>query len=107
MCSPQLVEDLTTASKVVELVDARAHCQLQQCVLYDVLATYIESFIVCVCVCVCRVGQSVKNVGCYTHSGPEKAMFVGPGSKCRVDLYKSETRMVKYVFSTLRLDVQF
>ena len=29
VCSPQLVEDLTTASKVVELVDASAHCQLQ------------------------------------------------------------------------------
>ena len=99
MCSPQLVEDLTTASKVVELVDARAHCQLQQCVLYDVLATYIESF--SVCVCVCRVGQPVKIVGCYTHSGPEKAMFVGPGSKCRVDLDKSETRMLKDEFRTL------
>ena len=33
--------------------------------------------------------------------GPEKAMFVGPGSKCRVDLYKSETRMLKDVFSAL------
>ena len=100
VCSPQLVEDLTTASKVVELVDASAHCQLQQCVLCDVLATYIESF--SVCVCVCRVGQPVTCFGCYTHSGLEMAMFVGPGRECRVDLYKSETRMLKYVFSSLR-----
>ena len=42
---------------------------------------------------------------CCTHSVPEKAIFVGPVSKCRVDLYESETRMLKDVFSTL--DVQF
>ena len=93
MCSPQLVEDLTTASKVVELVDARAHCQLQQCVLYDVLATYIESF--SVCVCVCRVGQPVTSFGCYTHSGLEMAMFVGPGRECRVELCKKLVSMMK------------
>ena len=53
---------------------------------------------------VCVYGGSravVTCCGCYTHSGPEKAMFVGPGSKCRVDLYKSETRMLKDVFSAL------
>ena len=37
----------------------------------------------------------------YTHSGPVFAMFVGPGSECRVDPYKSEAIISKDEFSTL------
>ena len=51
--------------------------------------------------CLGRVGRSDTNRGCYTHSGPVYARFVGPGSECRVDLYKSEAIIFKDEFSTL------
>ena len=52
-------------------------------------------------VCLSRVGRPHTFRGCYTHSGPVFAMFVGPGSECRVDPYKSEAIILKDEFSTL------
>ena len=99
MCPPQLVENLATASKVVELRDASALCPLHNWLVCYVLASYTENR--SKSVCLGRVSRSDTYVGCYTHSGPVYARFVGLGSECRVDLYKSEAIILKDEFSTL------
>ena len=42
LSSPQLVDDLATASKVVELVDARTHCLLRDCFRCYGICVYCE-----------------------------------------------------------------